>query len=358
MSIRPTSPELTVIIPVYNRGELLRFTLESVRRASAGLDVEVIVVDDGSERPAADDIARLGFIPTKVIRQPNQGLLFARLAGLREATGRFTLFLDSDDLVSPDKFRLQLAALEDSGAEVSYTDSAHTTLTGDYESLVIEPDAPAEETADGATFFIRVQPPPHSPVFRTSFHRRIVNEACFPPDRLYNPVAEIWFYHNAALLSANAVRVPGPHTIVGRHPGTRLTQHWERLAVASLAVMEAFARGCPRTTGTAAARQLVAEKAFNSWRRLPRRFSPEFAERTLRLWQTLDQRTELPRLGGTGFQSIAKFIGPIATAKILTRIQNGPYDSCRTMSDEAVGGLLAAIPAPDSIRAAHPRSNA
>jgi glycosyltransferase involved in cell wall biosynthesis len=85
-------PDLSVIIPVYNRGELIRYTLESVRRASGGLKVEVVIVDDGSDEPAADSIARLGFVPDQVIRQPNQGLLFARLTGLAAATGRYTLF--------------------------------------------------------------------------------------------------------------------------------------------------------------------------------------------------------------------------------------------------------------------------
>jgi glycosyltransferase involved in cell wall biosynthesis len=53
-------PDISVIIPVFNRGILIRYTLESVRRASAGLAVEFIVVDDGSEPPAAESIARLG----------------------------------------------------------------------------------------------------------------------------------------------------------------------------------------------------------------------------------------------------------------------------------------------------------
>ena len=39
---------VSVIIPVYNRGDLIRHTLESVRRASAGITVEVVIVDDGS----------------------------------------------------------------------------------------------------------------------------------------------------------------------------------------------------------------------------------------------------------------------------------------------------------------------
>ena len=339
-----TDPDLSVVIPAFNRGPLIRLCLESVRRATGRLQVETIVVDDGSDEPVATELARLGLMVTTVIRQPNRGLLFARLAGLRAATGKYVLFLDSDDLVSAEKLHLQVAALEESGADVSYTDTARTTLDRELDALVIEPDAPAETTTDGATFFIRVQPAPHSPVFRADFLRKVVAEACFPPDLLYNPVAEIWFYHNAAIHQSRAVKAPGPHTIIGSHPGARLTNHWERLGVASLAVMEAFARTCPRTPATARARQLVAEKAFQAWRRLPRGFSREFDRRELEVWRSLKQNRDTSMLGGKAFQLLARGLGPVAAARLLRRWQNGSYDNCRTMDDAAVRALLDKLP--------------
>jgi hypothetical protein len=341
-----SQPDLSVIIPVFNRGELIRYTLESVRRASAGLAVEVVVVDDGSAPPAAESIAALGFRPEKVIRQSNQGLLFARLAGFAAATGRHVVFLDSDDLVSPEKFRLQVAALDAGPADVSYTDIVRCTLAGDYDRLVFEPDAPLAQTADVAEFFINVQPAPHSPVFRTGWLRHVVAEAFFPPSPLYNPVAEIWFYHNAAPRPGRVVKVPGPHTIGGRHPGARLTDHWEKLGVASLAVMEAFARTCPATPSAAEARQLVAEKVFGSWRRLPRGFSPEFCARELAVWRRLSSRHRLSRLGGPVFQNLARLLGPLNAGRLFRRWQNRPYATCRTLDDAALTRLLAALPPP------------
>lgn len=337
-------PDLTVVIPVFNRGELIRYTLESVRRASRGLAVQTLVVDDGSTPPAAESIQALGFTEVETVRQENRGLLFARLAGLPAARGRHVLFLDSDDLVGPEKLRLQVAALDATGADVSYTDSARTVITGEYDRLEILPDAPLENTRDGPTFFIRVQPAPHSPIFRAEFLRRVVAEACFPPSHLYNPVAEIWFYHNAAVFPATAVKVDGPHTIVGSHPGARLTNHWERLGIASLAVMEAFARNCPDSPTTAAARQLVAEKAFGAWRRLPRGFSREFDARLLGVWRKLDRRHDPAALGGGSFRTAARLLGPALAGRLFRRLQNGPYAGCRTMPDTDVARLLAQLP--------------
>jgi glycosyltransferase involved in cell wall biosynthesis len=342
----PASVDISVIIPVYNRGELIHYPLESVRRAAVGLSVEVVVVDDGSEPPAAESIARLGFAPQQMLRQRNQGLLFARLAGLDAATGRYVLFLDSDDLVSREKLKLQVAAMDAASAEVSYTDSARCVLEGDYDALSIHPDTPCEDTVDSAEFFIRVQPAPHSPVFRTDYLRRIVAEAFFLPSALYNCVAEIWFYHNAAPRPARVVKVPGPLAIGGRHPDSRLSNHWERLGVASLGVMEAFARTCPDTPATAHARQLVAEKAFVSWRRLPRRFSSEFSRRQLNLWRRLSRRNDPARLGGRIFQSLARLLGPFGAARLLRLAQSQPYSRVRTMDDESFRQLLAMLPPP------------
>ena len=341
------TPDLSIVIPVYNRGELIRYTLESVRRATANLAIETILVDDGSTVPAADSVARLGCVPTQVIRQTNQGLLFARLTGLAAANGRHVLFLDSDDLVTPDKLSAQVTAMDGGPADVSYTDTARATLTGDYDNLAIAHDGPLRVTADAATFFINVQPAPHSPIFRRTYLNDVVRTPFFPPSSLYNSVAEIWFYHNAAPRPGRVVYVPGPRAIIGQHPDARLTNHWEKLGVAALAVMEAFARSCPADTPHARrARQLVGEKAFASWRRLPRHFSPEFSRRTLALWRTLTFATLTPALGGCLFQKLAHVLGPVAAARLLHRFQAGPYESCRTMADADLARLLAALPPP------------
>ena len=261
------------------------------------------------------------------------------------ACGRHVLFLDSDDLVGREKFHLQVAAMESVRADVSYTDTARCNLEEGVPSPPIA-DEPCLDTADAAEFFIAVQPPPHSPIFRTEYLRKVVSGAFFPPSPLYNPVAEIWFYHNAAPRPARIVKVPGPHTIVGLHSTGRLTTHWERLGVASLAVLEAFARACPDTPEAARARQLVADKTFGSWRRLPRGFSPEFASRELAVWRRLDRSADVGRLGGRSFRALARALGPVTAGRLLKSFQNGTYASCRTMDDASLQRLLDALPPP------------
>ena len=339
------TPDLTVVIPYYNRADTVPLVLESVARAGRGLRLEVVLVDDGSAVPAAEALRGQPHPPDQIIRQENQGLLFARLRGLEAAQGGYVLFLDSDDLVGAEKFSAQLAAMRAAGAQVSYTDVAHAELRTPYDSIV--PDATidvAEDTTDAATFFIRVQPAPHSPVFATAWLRTIVAQPLFPPAPAFNPVAEIWFYHIAATTPARVVKVPGPHTIVGRHGGARLTNHWEKLGVASLGVMEAFDRACPRTAATAAARELLAVKAFASWRALPPDFLPEFDERLLALWRR-NFHGSPGSLGGSSFHRLARFLGSVTAGRLIRRWSRPAYAACRTAESAEVRGWLAQLPA-------------
>lgn len=89
-------PIFSVVIPTYNRRQLLEQSIESVARQTLD-DYEIIVVDDGSD----DDTRR--FLATisdrvRVVHQQNLGPGAARNAGAALATGQYIAFLDSDDL--------------------------------------------------------------------------------------------------------------------------------------------------------------------------------------------------------------------------------------------------------------------
>jgi glycosyltransferase involved in cell wall biosynthesis len=92
-------PLFSVIIPTFNRAELLRQTLESVWRQTFA-DYEVIVVDDGS---TDDTPAYLSTISERVsiISQHNSGPGTSRNQGAERAHGEYLAFLDSDDLWFP-----------------------------------------------------------------------------------------------------------------------------------------------------------------------------------------------------------------------------------------------------------------
>jgi GT2 family glycosyltransferase len=100
----------SVIIPTYNRAELLPHTIESVL-AQTYSDVEIIVVDDGST-----DGTRAALLPYSsritYIYQDNRGRSAARNVGIEHAQGQYLAFLDSDDLFLPIKLKCQVAYLQ------------------------------------------------------------------------------------------------------------------------------------------------------------------------------------------------------------------------------------------------------
>lgn len=329
------STDLSIVIPTFNRADTVPLVLASIEEARGGLAVETILVDDGSTPPAAEALRGRTPAPDRIIRQDNQGLLFARLAGLREARGEFVLFLDSDDLVAPQKLRRQMAAMREQNADVSYTDSTRVQLgTSLADTTPIAAESPLPIADDPADFFIRVQPPPHSPVFRTDWLRAIVARPLFAPSAAYNPVAEIWFYHVAAVHAAKVIKVTGAdtHALIGQHAGARITGNWEKMAVASLAVMEAFMRACAPTAETKRVRALVAAKAFHAWRALPKDFSGTFQQRMLALWLAQPD-TPPERLGSAQFARLSRWLGPVTAARLLRRLRGHTYASCRTLDD-------------------------
>lgn len=92
-------PRFSVIIPTYNRLELLREALASVW-AQTFTDYEVIVVEDGSSDGTWEYLQSLGS-RVRAFRQQNAGPGAARNLGAKHATGEYLAFLDSDDLWLP-----------------------------------------------------------------------------------------------------------------------------------------------------------------------------------------------------------------------------------------------------------------
>ena len=85
---------LSIIIPAYNAEPYIEHLIQRLK-PQINDDVEVIVVDDGSDFPY---LAPYDWV--QVIRQKNKGLAGARNTGLKKAKGNIIAFIDADDLVS------------------------------------------------------------------------------------------------------------------------------------------------------------------------------------------------------------------------------------------------------------------
>lgn len=96
----PTTPGITVVIPTYNRAQLVTRAINSVLAQSMP-DFELIVVDDGSTDETADVLAALKDPRLRVIHQENRGVSAARNVGIDAAVGEMIVWLDSDDEAEP-----------------------------------------------------------------------------------------------------------------------------------------------------------------------------------------------------------------------------------------------------------------
>jgi glycosyltransferase involved in cell wall biosynthesis len=101
-------PQLSIIIPSHNRPHMLMNAVHSAL-AQTVENIEVIVVDDGSQPPAI-----LPALPRlRLVRlETNQGVATARNAGVDAARAEYICFLDDDDSLLPHMAEISLAALQ------------------------------------------------------------------------------------------------------------------------------------------------------------------------------------------------------------------------------------------------------
>lgn len=113
--------QVSVIVPTRNRRELLPITLCSALR-QRGVDLEILIIDDGSDDDTAAVSDALADDRLRVIRLDKpSGVSAARNHGVAAARGEWLAFLDDDDLWAPDKLVRQLAAVHESGRDWAYT---------------------------------------------------------------------------------------------------------------------------------------------------------------------------------------------------------------------------------------------
>lgn len=92
------SPLVSIIIPTFNRANLLKIALDSVNLQSEK-NYEIIVIDDGSTDATEDIIKSHG--PINYLKTAGSGPAKARNIGISAAMGEFVAFLDSDDRWDP-----------------------------------------------------------------------------------------------------------------------------------------------------------------------------------------------------------------------------------------------------------------
>lgn len=182
-------PTLSVIIPIYNVELYLDECLHSVAEQSL-TDLEVIMVDDGSEDSSADIAAEWERKDPRfrLHRQENRGPGHARNQGIDRARGTFLTFMDSDDIILPDAYLTLVESLRRSGSDcavgnVERFDSERSWGLPMYRSLLAEDRSAQHITRVPELLHDSLVP---NKVWRSSFWRR--HDLRFPEGVFYEDI--------------------------------------------------------------------------------------------------------------------------------------------------------------------------
>lgn len=127
-------PLISIIIPVYNVEKYLEKCVESVLSQTFN-DYEIILVDDGSTDKSGKMCDEYSKKCTciKTVHQPNKGLGGARNTGIENSTGKYLVFVDSDDWIKNDMLEYLVEKAESTDADIicfgmDYVDDAGNTI--------------------------------------------------------------------------------------------------------------------------------------------------------------------------------------------------------------------------------------
>lgn len=211
----PAGPPLvSVVIPCFNAGRMLRAALASVL-AQRHPNLEIIFVDNNSTDGSleiAREVAAASARPFTVTSCPAQGVNHARNHGYGLVRGDYVQWMDADDRLDPDKIALQAAALaREPAADIAYGDwTAHDWTAQGLVALqppVPTPHALAQVDDQLLRTLAGVWYPPPLYLIRRAAADRLQAAAGWWPGR---PVAtDIEYSAVAALLGLKFRHVPG-----------------------------------------------------------------------------------------------------------------------------------------------------
>lgn len=119
MNPKENQPRASIIIIAQNKEAYIDRSIRSLCNQTVQ-KIEIICVDDGSTDATYERICECAAKDDRiaVIRQENCGTLAARIAGIRKASGAYTMFLDADDIFLPETVETACDAADEQGADV------------------------------------------------------------------------------------------------------------------------------------------------------------------------------------------------------------------------------------------------
>ena len=205
------TPRVSIIIPVYNRAQLVREAIDSVLAIAGDLALEIVAVDDASTDDTWQALQAYRDVRVRPVRmEQNGGQSAARNRGLDEARAPLVKFLDSDDLLTA-HLHEEIRALDRESAEIAVSGWIEELRDGGTQELPAPRfDCVVDDILAGRA----------APTSAALYVRR----ADWRWDPSLRKIDDWDFFCQAALGATHIVSVPGAAYVMREHRGPRVTR--------------------------------------------------------------------------------------------------------------------------------------
>lgn len=202
-------PEISVIVPVYNVEKYLNRCIESIL-CQTFTDIEIILVDDGSLDgcPAICDAYAEKYTNVRVFHKKNEGVSVARNEGVKNALGKFVIFVDSDDWIAPQCLELLYRNLVDKKADISVCEMIEVSDNISFEVKDQNDLKEFHDNRDAIVYFANL----NNHKFRSPWAKLIRKEIAFnnkfPSNRRFSEdTATVykWYWDAKVVIDSNAI---------------------------------------------------------------------------------------------------------------------------------------------------------
>jgi len=258
-------PDISIVIPVHNRADMLRAAIGSCAPSAPGLEVQVIVVDDASAEDVGTTAKSMGADFERL--EVNSGSSVARNRGLALVRGRYVKFLDSDDVLVAGALSREFDAAERTGADIVVAGWQDSRLDARGNDIIIATyNAPRFDSIADDLLAGRA-----APTSAVLYSTPVARKARWDPK-----LAKLndWdFFVSAALHASRIESVDGPSYFWRQHSGARITSSTTFVgnALEFYAILAKLQRGLEeRGDMTPARRQRLAQYLYKELRGLYR----------------------------------------------------------------------------------------
>lgn len=186
-------PKISIIVPVYKVEQYLNKCVDSICNQTLQ-DIEIILVDDGSPDRCSEicDSYAKKDDRIKVIHKENGGLSDARNAGLEIARGEYIGFVDSDDYIHPNMFKMLFDLCENNQTLIAGCDLAYVYDGSDKVDYNSSSNEYVTSSSEFFEIMLDVQKYLRTGVWNKIYKRELFASVRFPKGKLFEDVGTMY----------------------------------------------------------------------------------------------------------------------------------------------------------------------